>query len=75
MYTIIFTVPSSVYVSPFLLGLFHGRRPRRGWGDGPQNLRWGRPMHPSPNFWGSSVIASMRTEKNGNLCVCVCVHV
>jgi len=20
------------------------------WGDGPQTLRWGRPMHPSPQY-------------------------
>ncbi len=25
-------------------------------GRSPQNLRWGRPMHPSPNIWRSSVI-------------------
>src|SRR6218665_1199259 len=30
----------------------HGRRLRGNWEDGPpQSLRWGRPMHSSPNIW------------------------
>jgi len=33
---------------------------RRGLEDGPpNNLRWGQPMHPSPNIWRSSVIGSV----------------
>src|SRR6218665_827941 len=35
----------------------HRRRLRGVWGTVPQkNLRWGRPMHPSPHIWRSSVM-------------------
>src|SRR6218665_2502128 len=31
-------------------GAMQGRRPRGDWGTVPQNLRWGRPMHWSPQY-------------------------
>ena len=40
----------------------HGRRPRRGLGDGPpKNVSWGRPMHPLPSiFW--EIVCRMRAK-------------
>src|SRR6218665_1244903 len=35
----------------------HGRRLRGDWGGPPtNNLRWERPMHPSPKIWRTTVI-------------------
>src|SRR6218665_2340890 len=42
----------------------HGRRPRGNWGEGPPtNLRWGRPMHPSPQYFEKDARESMNRVK------------
>src|SRR6218665_1816062 len=39
------------------------------WGTVPPNLRWGRPMHPSPNILRNSVVGCARKYEQSKKCV------